>query len=933
MGNKVKKILLVEDEAIIAMRESLELKEAGYSVQQVSSGEVAVTRLQSREEMPDLILMDIDLGRGMDGTETAAIILKKHDVPIVFLSSHTEKTIVEKTEKITSYGYVVKNSGLTVLDASIKMAFKLHEAHLSNKQSRAEIGIANEELNASIENLKATNDKLEKAYRALATKDELLSMTGRIGRIGSWEYDPATAKFEWSEEIYRIHDIDPTEPIDLKSTIGCYVGESRIEIRKAFRSLFESKKEFDLEFEIETAQGIRKWVRTIGKSGIGDGREEKQYGTMQDVTERKLAELEVRKTNRVYTVISQINQMIVRARDKEEIYREACRIAVEYGGFLLAWVGLLDGEGKTVVPVAWTGNRVYLDKLKFIPVDDTAWGNGPTGLAVKRGRYYACNDIATDPHMAPWRDAALESGFRSSISLPFTVEGKTIGAFTLYSSTASFFSEQETRLLDEVTRDISFAIETLENDARRKAAETALRQSEEHYRFLTENMKDVVWTLDTETMRFLYVSPSVQRLRGYSTEEIMAGPVDAALTPETAEALKTSIRQRAAEFIAEGRKPEAFYTDEVEQPCRNGGTVWTEVITRFDISKETGHVLSHGVTRDITDRRRLREEYRIKAEELENFFSLSLDLLCIGNTTGHFLKLNAAWEKNMGYTLAELEGIRFLDLVHPDDLQSTLDAVDSLKNQEDVVALVNRYRHRDGSYRWIEWHSHSSGTLVYAVASDITEHRKTEEALRSLVTQKETLMKELQHRVKNNLGIISSLLSLESGRLSEESSREILDNAINRIQAITSLYERLYRSPDLASIDIALYIEDLTDSIFKTINIDGDRIRLTTRIEQISLDMRHTVPLGLILNELIMNALKYAYPGDTGGTIHVELESSGTTITLKVSDEGVGLPELLDPDASSGLGFSLVSLLAGQLGGEVRVERGKGTHVAVSFPI
>jgi PAS domain S-box-containing protein len=130
-----KTILLVEDEAIVAMAEAQQLEKEGYSVIQALSGEKAIDIVRSTKEPIDLILMDIDLGKGIDGAETAQKILEEHNIPVIFLSSHIEKEIVEKTEKITSYGYVVKNTGITVLDASIKMAFKLFNAHEALWQS------------------------------------------------------------------------------------------------------------------------------------------------------------------------------------------------------------------------------------------------------------------------------------------------------------------------------------------------------------------------------------------------------------------------------------------------------------------------------------------------------------------------------------------------------------------------------------------------------------------------------------------------------------------------------------------------------------------------------------------------------------------------------------------------------------------------------
>src|SRR6056297_2153210 len=130
-----KKILLVEDEAILALSEAKMLEKNGYEVTTAYSGEKAIKAVASNSDI-DLILMDIDLGRGMDGTEAAQEILKKHDLPIAFLSSHTEPEIVEKTEGITSYGYIVKNSGETVIIAAIKMAFRLFEAKMKEKEHK-----------------------------------------------------------------------------------------------------------------------------------------------------------------------------------------------------------------------------------------------------------------------------------------------------------------------------------------------------------------------------------------------------------------------------------------------------------------------------------------------------------------------------------------------------------------------------------------------------------------------------------------------------------------------------------------------------------------------------------------------------------------------------------------------------------------------------
>jgi diguanylate cyclase (GGDEF)-like protein/PAS domain S-box-containing protein len=152
-----------------------------------------------------------------------------------------------------------------------------------------------------------------------------------------------------------------------------------------------------------------------------------------------------------------------------------------------------------------------------------------------------------------------------------------------------------------------------EDIAARERTEEVLRGSEEKYRILTESMKDVIWTLDTQTLRFLYVSPSVQKLRGYTPEEIIAEPMDAALTPEAVEGLKSMMRQRVEDVLNGKAPPDEYFTTEVEQPCKDGSTVWTEVITNFYLNEKNGHVEVRAVTRDITERNRLKEELQQQA--------------------------------------------------------------------------------------------------------------------------------------------------------------------------------------------------------------------------------------------------------------------------------------------------------------------------------
>jgi len=198
---------------------------------------------------------------------------------------------------------------------------------------------------------------------------------------------------------------------------------------------------------------------------------------MRDITERKETEKKIFRLNRLYSVLSKVNEAIVRIGEPESLFEQVCRIAVEDGLFKMAWIGLVDHEKHTVTPVVSYGDdRGYLKDIKIYAAD-LPEGRGPTGRAAFEGVSSICSDMANDPRMLPWRDKALDHGFRSSAAFPLYAGTTVIGAFTIYSVDPQFFTDEETGLLASLSNDISFAIDSINNRRRRMEAEAEAMHS------------------------------------------------------------------------------------------------------------------------------------------------------------------------------------------------------------------------------------------------------------------------------------------------------------------------------------------------------------------------------------------------------------------------------------------------------------------------
>lgn len=321
-------------------------------------------------------------------------------------------------------------------------------------------------------------------------------------------------------------------------------------------------------------------------------------------------------------------------------------------------------------------------------------------------------------------------------------------------------------------------------------------------------------------------------------------------------------------------------------------------------------------------------------KEWEQTFNALPDLITILDKEHKVVKVNKAMADRLEVSGEELKGKHCYEAVHGTECP--------IDNCPHALLLIDGVEHTSeikednlGGYFLvtatpiIDEKGFIQGSVH--VARDITKRIEMENDLRHALDDKEMLIKEIHHRVKNNLMIISSLLNLQSSYIEDEGALDVFRESENRANAMAKIHERLYQSTDLKNIDFGEYIQNLTNDLYMTMVSDTERIKMVIDVEDVSIDINTVVPLGLILNELVTNSMKYAFPPGESGYIKVELHRENENIVLKVSDNGVGIPEDVDYQNTSSLGLQLVDNLTMQVRGELDLDRSQGTTFTLTF--
>ncbi|MHB8054751.1 MAG: PAS domain S-box protein [Candidatus Aminicenantales bacterium] len=464
----------------------------------------------------------------------------------------------------------------------------------------------------------------------------------------------------------------------------------------------------------------------------------------------------------------------------------------------------------------------------------------------------------------------------------------------------------------------------------RNRAEEGLRDSLERFQLANRATFDVIWdwNLQTDALRW---NENLKTLFGYEAEEIEPGIESWTnrIHPEDRDRVKTGLHAA----IDSGKE---HWFDQYRFRRKDG--MYAEVEDRGYVARDASGRPARmlGAKRDITER--IQSEKTIAASAVR--YGMLVEnaneaILVAQDGLNKFVNRTAI--EMIGYSEAELLSRPFLEFIHQDDREKV---ADSYRKRLAGDTIQPRYAFRllarDGGVKWVEigavlidWEGRPA-TLNFL--TDITDRHKGEESIQASLREKEVMLREIHHRVKNNMQVISSLFNLQAGKTLNPEYREILKEGQTRIRAMSLVHEKLYQSRDLSKIDLAVYIQGLADHLFDVYLADSNRIRLETDFEEVPVDINSAVPCGLILNELISNSLKHAFPEGRKGLIRIGLKHGpDDTIILRVADDGIGFPKDIDFLQFDSLGLQIAKLLVGQLEGTIKLDRTNGTAFTVTF--
>lgn len=508
--------------------------------------------------------------------------------------------------------------------------------------------------------------------------------------------------------------------------------------------------------------------------------------------------------------------------------------------------------------------------------------------------------------------------------VPLLVVSGTIGeekAVELIKEGATDFLNKNnaiTRLAPAVERAIKEFIEK----ERRKRAEFDLKKSERRFRLLFEHSIDGIIIGDPDDDGgIITANDAACTMLGYSLNEIKKLPL-----------LNFLNKKKSASVKADNRidKP-GYFQEDVKLKRKDETFLPVEISSRI-LELKTGEKRSYHIIRDISDR----IESERKLEKEMDFIEKALDSLpgifYMLDHKNNFIRVNNSFEDELGYTQHEIHQMKLLDIYHPEDHERITEKIQKAfyEGKKSTVARLKKKNGTSAFYFLTGTRFNQNGnSYILGSGSNITDRIEAEEQLKESLKEKEVLLAEIHHRVKNNLAVISGIMELQANESDSEELKSKLFDSKFRIKSIALTHELLYQEKKFSSIDLSENIKKLAGSVSESLSSD---IEIIFHLDDVSLNINQALPLSLILNEILTNAYKHAFIGIANPAIEIVLREENKEIFLSVMDNGIGLSLNTDLKEVKTTGFTLIKILCEQLKCNLKINVDDGTHFHLQFP-
>ncbi len=709
--------------------------------------------------------------------------------------------------------------------------------------------------------------------------------------------------------------------------------------------------------------------------------------SIRDITEQKNAERALQRLNRELRAISECNQVLMRAEDEQALLTDICRIICDEAGYRMAWVGYVEhNDTKTVRPAAWAGVEVGFLANANVTWADTEQGRGPSGTAIRSGEPVHIQDSTTDPRMAPWRERALQLGYRSTTAFPLKDErGNTFGVLNISSMEANAFTPDEIRLLEELAGDLAFGVTVLRSRIERQRAEEKLKAANKRLEDTIEFLPDATFIIDRDK-KIVAWNRAMEEMTGVPKRDVIgkdhlysAVPFYGEPRPYLMDLVDKDDDEIASKYNYVKRRGGVLYA-EVFAPALYGGKgayVWA---TACPLIEGDGSLI--GVIesiRDVTERRQAEEALKEAEKKYRDIFENSVMGIFQTTPGGRYLNVNKALSRMFGFDsseemMKEVTDIGTQQYVNPDERERLME---QYRTQGSVIRFETELFRKDGGTLWISLNGRavkdSDGNILHyeGTTEDITERKRSGEERLRLETQLlqaqkmeaiGTLAGGIAHDFNNILTAIigyGSLLQMNMDKT--DPLKAYVEPIISAAQKAADLTKGLLtfgrRQPvALTPLDINSAIKGTKKLLERLLTEDIELI--TSFTEDYAIAMADKTQLDQILFNLITNA-RDAMP--KGGTLTIETDviaisgefigvhgfgEPGRYVQIKVSDTGMGIDQatrenIFDPffttkevGKGTGLGLATVYGIVKQHGGYITVdsELNRGTVFQIYIP-